>query len=64
MDQGWRYLWRWNTELNPNFKTLYNDSEFKEIVEFQHTDMARQYQEFRALEAAGEIPPPPEDLTP
>lgn len=64
MNQGWRYLWRWNTELNPNFKTLHNDPEFREIVEFLRTDMARQYQQFRAMEAAGEVPPPPEELTP
>ncbi|GMR14763.1 MAG: hypothetical protein BMS9Abin30_0370 [Gammaproteobacteria bacterium] len=64
MDQGWRYAWRWNTELNPNFKTLHNDPKFREIVEFQRADMARQYQKFRTLEAAGEIPPPPGGMTP
>ena len=64
MNQGGQYLWRWNTELNPNFKTLHNDPEFREIVAFLRTDMARQYQQFRAMEAAGEIPPPPEELTP
>ena len=42
MEQGWRFLWRWNTELNPNFKMLHNNPKFREIVEFLRSDMARQ----------------------
>ena len=59
VDQGWRYFWRWETELNPNFASLHENSEFQEIVEFLRTDMARQFKELQALEASGEIPLPP-----
>jgi len=59
MDHGWRFLWRWNTELNPNFESLQDDPEYKNIVAFLRTDMARQLEELRVMEASGEIPPPP-----
>lgn len=59
VDQGWRVSWRWDTELNPNFESLRDEPEFQAIVEFLRADMARQYQEVQAMEAAGEIPPPP-----
>jgi tetratricopeptide (TPR) repeat protein len=59
VDQGWRVSWRWDTELNPNFESLRDEREFQSIVEFLRTDMARQYKEFQAMEAAGEIPSPP-----
>ena len=56
VDKGWRLLWRWNTELNPNFESLREDPEFQAIVEFLDMDMARQLESLRAMEAAGEIP--------
>jgi hypothetical protein len=59
VDQGWRYFWRWETELNPNFAALQDNPEFQAIVEFLTTDMARQFKELQALEASGEIPLPP-----
>jgi hypothetical protein len=59
VDQGWRVFWRWSTELNPNFESLRDEPEFQAIVEFLRADVARQYTEFQAMEAAGEIPPPP-----
>jgi len=59
VDSGWRLFWRWHTELNPNFSSLHNDPEFKGIVEFLRTDMARQLEELRVMEANGEIPLPP-----
>ena len=61
VDNGWRSSWRWDTELNPNFESLREEPEFQAIVEFLRTDMARQYEELQALEAAGEIPLPPGD---
>jgi hypothetical protein len=59
VDRGWRFLWRWNSVLNPNFESLREDPEFQAIVEFLRTDMARQLESMRALEATGEIPLPP-----
>ena len=59
VDNGWRNFWRWDTELNPNFNSLHDDPEFQSIVESLRTDMARQREELRLLEEAGEIPPPP-----
>jgi TolB-like protein/Tfp pilus assembly protein PilF len=58
-DEGWRFLWRWNTELNPNFESLQEEPEFQAIVEFLRADMARQFEELQAMEAGGEIPSPP-----
>ncbi len=59
VDNGWRVLWRLNTELNPNFESLKNDPEFQAIIDFLRKDMARQLEELRAMEASGEIPMPP-----
>ena len=59
VDKGWRLLWRWNSELNPNFESLWEDPEFHAIIEFLDTDMARQLESIRAMEAAEEIPLPP-----
>ena len=58
VDQGWRLLWRWNTEFNPNFVSLRDEPEYQAIIEILRTDMARQAAEFQALEASGEFPPP------
>ncbi|MFC1777047.1 tetratricopeptide repeat protein [Pseudomonadota bacterium] len=55
VDKGWRLLWRWNSELNPNFESLREDPEFHAIIEFLDTDMARQLESIRAMEAAGEF---------
>jgi len=59
VDRGWRLLWRWNTELNPNFDSLRQEPEFQAIVETLRADMANQAKTFQAMEIAGEIPPPP-----
>jgi TolB-like protein/Flp pilus assembly protein TadD len=59
VDKGWRLLWRWNTELNPNFESLRDDPEFQAIIEFLGADMERQLEDLRVKEASGEIPLPP-----
>jgi len=61
VDRGWRLLWRWDTELNPNFDSLRTEPEFQAIVEILRSDMARQAKTFQNMEAAGEIPLPPGD---
>ena len=58
VDQGWRFLWRWSTELNPNFVSLRGEPEYQDILKILRTDMARQTAEFEALKASGEFPPP------
>jgi len=64
VDIGWRSLWRWDTELNPNFESLRDEPDFQAIVTLLSTDMARQYKEVQAMEATGEIPLPSGDETP
>jgi len=59
VDAGWRVLWRWQIGHSPNFDSLRDEPAFREIVEFLEDDMRRQLQEVRAMEAGGEIPPPP-----
>jgi TolB-like protein len=61
VDKGWRLLWRWNTELNPNYESLRDEPEFQAIIDFLRADMTRQLEGVRAMEAAGEIPSPPVD---
>jgi TolB-like protein len=56
---GWRVLWRWQIGHSPNFDGLRDEPAFREMVEFLKGDMRRQLQEVRAMEARGEIPPPP-----
>jgi len=59
VDNGWRHLWRWDTQLNPNFSSLREEPKFLEIIERLNADMARQLEDVRLMEAAGEIPLPP-----
>jgi TolB-like protein/Tfp pilus assembly protein PilF len=59
IDNGWRMLWRWETEFNPNFESLRDEPEFLAMIEFLSADMARQLEDVRAMEATGEIPLPP-----
>jgi hypothetical protein len=61
VDKGMRLSWRWQTELNPNFKPLWEDPEFQAIVDFLRSDMARQLEEVKAMQDAGEIPSAPGD---
>jgi TolB-like protein len=60
-DKSWRVFWRWETEMNPNFKSLHDDPEFKDIVDFLRSESAGHLESTRAMEAAGEIPSPPGD---
>ena len=59
IDAGWRLLWRWHIGHSPNFDVLRDEPAFREMVEFLENDMRNQLQEVRAMEARGEIPPPP-----
>ena len=55
VDQGWRHLWRLNTELNPNFELLQKDAEFQAIVATLRDDMASQYEQFKIMESSVKI---------
>ena len=59
VDNGWRFNWRWHTELNPNFSSIHQEPRFKAIVDFLREDAARQLQDLRTMEATGAIPLPP-----
>jgi hypothetical protein len=59
VNAGWRVLWRWQIGHSPNFDGLRDEPAFGELVELMETDMRGQLQEVRAMEARGEIPPPP-----
>ena len=59
IDGGWRVLWRWQIGHSPNFDGLRDDPAFQQMIGFLEDDMRRQLQEVRAMEARGEIPPPP-----
>jgi hypothetical protein len=56
IDSGWRIQWRWETELNPNFQSLWNEPEFQAMVDIIRSDIDRQYEELQALESTGELP--------
>ncbi len=42
IDNGWRYAWRWETDLNPNFNRLRESREFQAMVSELEADMAQQ----------------------
>lgn len=59
IEAGWRVLWRWQLLHNPNFDGLRDEPAFRDLVEHLEEDMRRQLLKVRAMEARGEIPPPP-----
>ena len=59
IDGGWRVLWRWQIGHSPNFDGLRQEPAFQEMLGFLENDMRRQLEVVRAMEAQGEIPPPP-----
>jgi Tfp pilus assembly protein PilF len=42
VDQGWRVMWRWETELNANFIALREDSAFRALVRRLEDDVTAQ----------------------
>lgn len=45
-DDGWRMLWRWNTEDNPNLATVESDLQYRSIVDAIKADIAAQVQAY------------------
>jgi len=58
VNNGWRSNWQTNTDLNPAFESISQNSEYKKIVETLRADMATQLPELRAMEDSGEVSPP------
>ena len=42
VDQGWRVMWRWETELNANFIALREDSAFRALIRRLEDDVTAQ----------------------
>ena len=42
IDNGWRFAWRWETDLNPNFNGLRESKEFQAMISELEADMAQQ----------------------
>ena len=42
IDQGWRVMWRWETELNANFISLRENSAFQSLIQELEADVAEQ----------------------
>jgi tetratricopeptide (TPR) repeat protein len=58
IDQGWRLgWWRW---LKPDLEPLYDESEYRAMVEEIEADMAEQLARVREMERNGELEPIPE----
>jgi TolB-like protein len=63
IDNGWRFAWRWETDLNPNFNGLRESGEFRGMISELEVDMARQRSQVQAMTVNGEIGPLPEKRT-
>jgi TolB-like protein/Tfp pilus assembly protein PilF len=63
IDNGWRFAWRWETDLNPNFNGLRESDEFRGMISELEADMAQQRSQIQAMTDNGEIGPLPEKRT-
>ena len=59
IDAGWRYNWRWETEINFNFNGIRETPEFRSMLQEISEDMAEQRARTQAMAEKGEISPPP-----
>jgi TolB-like protein/class 3 adenylate cyclase/cytochrome c-type biogenesis protein CcmH/NrfG len=55
IDAGWRTLWWYYLERDPNLESLHGDPEFQAMVEEIRVDMAAQLERVREMERAGEV---------
>jgi tetratricopeptide (TPR) repeat protein len=62
VDQGWRVMWRWETELNSNFIGIRGSTEFQALVRRLESDIARQRARTQTMTDSGLISPPPVSL--
>jgi tetratricopeptide (TPR) repeat protein len=60
IDQGWRFHWRWKTDLNPNFNSIRQSGEFQAMLAELEADTALQRARAREMALRGEIAHAPE----
>jgi TolB-like protein len=58
IDSGWRFNWRWTTDLNASFNGIRDTARFRSLVQRLATDIAEQRAAVVAMEAGGTIAPP------
>lgn len=58
IDRGWRFQWRWKTDLNPNFNGVSQTAEFRGMVAELEQDMAKQRYRVQNLAIRSEVPQP------
>jgi TolB-like protein/Tfp pilus assembly protein PilF len=59
IDAGWRFNWRWETEINYNFNGIRETPAFQSMIQEISEDMAEQSARTQAMTERGEILPPP-----
>jgi hypothetical protein len=59
IDDGWRFSWRWETEINFNLNGIRQTPEFRSMMDEISEDMAEQRASAQAMAERGEISPPP-----
>jgi len=56
IDEGWRYLWWFFLEHDPNLESLHDEPEYQAMVAKIETDMAAQLARVREMQRNGELP--------
>jgi TolB-like protein/Tfp pilus assembly protein PilF len=59
VDEGWRSLWWYYLQYDPNLNSIRGEPEFQIVVAEIRADMASQMQRIREMEQSGEIRPVP-----
>jgi len=60
IDDGWRTLWWYYLERDPNLESLHDDPEFQAMLEEVRADMATQLERVREMQRNGELESVPE----
>ena len=55
VDEGWRTLWWYYLQYDPNLESIRDEPEFQAILAGIKTDMSAQMQRIRDMEQSGEI---------
>ena len=58
-DEGWRTLWWYYLQYDPNLESIRDEPEFQAILAEIKADMSAQMQRIREMEQSGEIEPVP-----